>query len=151
MIISILVGILYWYYIAFAYYTRVTLIHAYYIHKGHNMWSPRVKPYLCAVYLYNFIYVWKCFTASPIIVLTEKFLDGTFFGKKLHRVWCGTIFCSSCTQSFTWNKECYHPSLSIHRTSRLSQQSLFNPILFRSKYVIIRDCIPDPWSERNKK
>ena len=134
-----------------SYYTRVTVRHAYYIYKGYNMRYSRVKAILYTVCLSNFIYVRQCFTAIPIIVLTEKFLDGTFFGKKLHRVWCGTIFCSSCTQSFTRNLQCYHPSFSIHWTSRLSQQSLFNPILFRSKYVIIRDCIPDPWSERNKK
>ena len=49
------------------------------------------------------------------------------------------------------NLEFYYRSFKTHYLYPNSQQSLFNPILFLSKYVIIRDCIPDPWSERNKK
>ena len=88
---------------------------------------------------------------QPHYCFKRKILDGTFFGKKLHRVWCGTIFCSSCSQSLNSKLASKNWFVQMYLASLKPQLSLFNPILFLSKYVIIRDCIPDPWSERNKK
>ena len=96
--------------------------------------------HICKVMLY----------CQPYYCFNRKFLDGTFFCKK-----------SSCVvrQSFVpvALRKCQGTYISLPYICNClyfyssTQHSRYYPILFRSKYVIIRDCIPDPWSERYKK